>query len=77
MIRPALACVLAGILGFGSAELIPDAPHERQSDCIAVAAPESDEVYTAADYLVSRGWTGDPSDGAERLYSPECDRVTR
>ena len=74
MMRPTLACVLAGILGFGVAELIPDAPAERQSACIAVAAPESDELYTAADYLASQGWTGDPTDGAERLYSPECAR---
>ena len=22
--------------------------------------------------LLEDGWTGDPSDGAERLYSPEC-----
>ena len=32
----------------------------------------SDTVQERADAMIARGWYGDPTDGAERIYSPAC-----
>lgn len=48
--------------------------HHKSSACKTYDVPETDAGWIKSRKLIKRGWYGQPSDGAERLYSPRCRR---
>lgn len=66
---PLALCTVALVAGLTHAALTTDVP----AACHSVDV--SEESGITADYLAilhSEGYTGDPRDGAERLYAPDC-----
>lgn len=71
------AALIAAVIGGMTAQHWH--PIARAADgCRTIELPEdtegTGETEARASALIAAGWFGNPTDGAERLYSPECPR---
>lgn len=70
-ILPVALCFAGLAVGFTHATLTVERP--TGDACVTWDVHgDSDSAWDFAQSLQERGWYGDPSDGAERLYSPSC-----